>query len=122
MDGIVLALIVIPHIALGVAWVFWGRSPGKFEHPWWQTSLLFAGLLACSLNIIVFWASVNWLRLRQNDLSWWKGRDNFEAVSDFLIVFALVAAICGKGRARLPLLVAAVLGWFIWVTGHLGIL
>jgi hypothetical protein len=33
------------------------------------------------------------------DLFWWKGRDNFEVVSDFLIVFALVASIFGKGRA-----------------------
>jgi hypothetical protein len=121
MDGIVLVLIVIPHIALGVAWVYWGRCPGKFEDPWWQTSLLFAGLLGCSLNIVLFWAYVNWLRLHNTDPSGWKGRDNFEVVSDFLIVFALVAAICEKGRARPPLLVAAVFGWFIWVTGHLGI-
>ena len=116
MDAMVLVLIVTPHIALGVAWVYWGRSPAKFEQPRWQTILLFVGLLACSLNIVVFWVYVNWLRFRQNDRSWWKGRDNFEVVSDCLIVFALAAAIFGKGRARLLLLVAAVLGWFIWVT------
>ena len=122
MDAIALVLIVTPHIALGVAWVFWGRSPVKFKHPRSQTILLFVGLLASSLNIVVFWTYVNWLRFQQNNSSWWKGRDNFEVVSDFLIVFAVLAAIFGKGRARLPLLVAAVMGWFIWVMGHIGIL
>ena len=117
-----MVLIATPHIALGVAWVFWGRSPAKFENPKWQSRLVFAGLLACSLNIVVFWTYVNWMRFQQNNSSWWKGRDNFEVVSDFLVVFAAMAAIFGKGRARLPLLVAAGMGWFIWVVGHIGIL
>ena len=122
IDTIALVLIIAPHIALGGAWVYWGRSPGRFAHPRWQTILLFAGLLACSLNIVVFWTYVNWLRFHQNDLSWWKGRNDFEVVSDFLIVFVLVAAIFGKGRAQLPVLVAGVMGWFIWMIGHVGIL
>jgi hypothetical protein len=53
---------------------------------------------------------------------WWKGRDSVETVSDFLTGFALTAAIFGKGRARLPVAIAAVTGFLLWVTGHVGIL
>jgi hypothetical protein len=39
-----------------------------------------------------------------------------------LIVFALLAAIVGKGRARVLTGCAAVFGYLMWVVGHIGIL
>jgi hypothetical protein len=53
---------------------------------------------------------------------WWKGRDEFELISNFLIGFALLAAVIGKGRGRVALFFAAVTGHLIWVVGHVGIL
>src|SRR5882672_5505197 len=94
----------------------------KISTPRWRTILLFSGLLSCSLNIAIFWVYLIWLNSRQPDLSWWKGRDSFEAVCDFLVGFGLIAAVFGKGRGRLFLGVAAVTGYLLWVTGHIGIL
>jgi len=122
MSAILLLLIIGPHIALGTAWVSWGLSPLRFQPPRWRTILLFSGLLACSLNIAIFWAYVIWLRFHQTDPSWWKGRDNFEGICDFLIGFGLLAAVFGKGRARPPVFIAAVTGFLMWVIGHVGIL
>jgi len=124
MNVILLSLLVAPHLALGIAWAFWARtpSPSRFQPPRWRTILLFSGLLSCSLNIAIFWVYLIWLNSRQPDLSWWKGRDSFEAVCDFLVGFGLIAAVFGKGRGRLFLGVAAVTGYLLWVTGHIGIL
>jgi hypothetical protein len=83
---------------------------------------LFSGLLACSLNIAIFWVYVIWLRSHQTDLNWWKGRDNFEAVCDSLVAIALLAAVFGRGRARSPIFIAAVTGFLMWVIGHVGVL
>ena len=119
---LLLFLIIAPHIAIIIAWVYWARTPLKFQAPRWRTNLLFSGLLACTLNVAIFWMYLIWLRFHQTDLTWWKGRDNFERVSDFLIGLAMLGAILGKGRARLPVFLAAVTGWLVWLGGHVGIL
>jgi hypothetical protein len=122
MGGILLLFIVAPHVALGFSWVFWGKSPIKFQDPKWRSGLLFSGLLACSLNVFVFWSYVIWLRFHETDANWWEGRDRFELVSDLLVGLAILAAIFGKGRARLPVLLAAAFGFLIWIIGHVGVL
>jgi hypothetical protein len=122
MTLIPLILFVCPHIALAVAWFIWARTPAKFQPPKWRSILLFAGLVAVSLNIVNVWAYVIWLNSQGNNLEWWKGRDKFESVSNPLIVFALLAAILGKGRARALTGCAAVFGYLVWVIAHIGIL
>jgi hypothetical protein len=122
LNTVLLSLLVAPHLALAIAWAFWLRSRSRFQSPKWRTTLLFAGLLACSLNIAIFWVYLIWLSFHKAGLSWWKGRDHFEAVCDFLIYLALTSAVFGKGRARLPVAIAAVTGFLLWVTGHIGIL
>ena len=124
MNAILLVLLAAPHIVLGTAWVTWARSPQKFPQPRWRSTLLFSGVLACSLNLCVFWAYVVWLRSHQTDMLWWKGRDEFELVSNFLTGFAVFAVAIGKGREAVAGLVffAAVTGYLIWVVGHVGVL
>jgi hypothetical protein len=124
MTAILLALLVIPHLALAIAWVLWARTrrTSSANAPLWRTRFLLSGLVAASLNIAIFWVYVIWLRAHQQDLSWWKGRDRFEGVADFLVGYAIVAAIFGSSRARMSLAIAAVAGYLLWVTGHIGIL
>ena len=122
LNVILLSLLVAPHLALAIAWVFWVRSPSRFQHPKWRSILLFSGLLAGSLNIAIFWIYLIWLSSHKTDLSWWRGRDIFEGISDFLVCLAFASAVFGKGRARLPVAIAAVAGFLLWVTGHIGIL
>jgi hypothetical protein len=122
MTVIPLVLLICPHLALAVAWIIGARIPAKFQPPRWRSTLLFAGLVAVSLNIVVFWTYVISLNSQGTNLEWWKGRDKFESVADPLIVFALLAAIVGKGRARVLTGCAAVFGYLMWVVGHIGIL
>ena len=84
--------------------------------------LLFSGIVACSLNLCLFWSYVVWLRSHQTDMFWWKGRDEFELVSNLLTGFALFAVVFGTGRGRGAVFFAAVTGYLIWVVGHVGVL
>src|ERR1700693_6568955 len=101
-----LFLVITPHLAIGAAWESWKLCPLKFQPPRWRTVLLFLGPLACPLNIGVFWVYMAWVRFHQTDVCWWKGRDKFEEVSGFLVGFALLTAVFGKGRARPVLSIA----------------
>ncbi|HEY2459420.1 MAG TPA: hypothetical protein VGI16_01365 [Candidatus Acidoferrum sp.] len=105
-----------------MAWVLWGRAPEKFVAPLWRSRFLFLGLVASSLNLVVFWVYVTWLRLHHTDHFWWQVHDRFEFISDCLIGFAILAAVLGKGRGRIAMGCAAVTAYFIWVVGHIGIL
>jgi hypothetical protein len=122
MDAIFLALLIIPHIALGIAWAIWALSPPKFQAPTLRTMILFSGLLACSLNIAIFWVYVVWMNLHRNDPSLWKVSSKVEGACDGLIILAILAATFGKGQARLPILFAAMAGWAIHIVGHIGVL
>jgi len=122
LPAVMLLLIITPHIALGIAWTAWGRSPLKFQAPKVRTTLLFSGLLACSFNVAIFWLHVIWLNLHRRDLSLWNLNGRAERVCDFLNTFAVLASVFGEGRGRLALLAAAIAGWAIWIIGHVGVL
>jgi hypothetical protein len=117
-----LLFLSVPHIALGIAWATWGRWSSKFQAPRLRPIVLFSGLLACSLNLAVFWVFVIWLN-HQTDLpSWWEVRDKVEGVCDLLIGVAILSAVFGRGPARWPVLIAAVAGWTVQIVQHVGIL
>ena len=122
LNAIVLLLLISPHVPLGIAWVAWCRSPLKFQDGSVRRIILFSGLVACSLSIALFWLHVILLNLNRTDPDWWKTSNHIEAFCDVLNVFALVACIIGKGRAQLPLILAVIAAWAIWITGHIGIL
>jgi hypothetical protein len=110
------------HIALGIAWARWWRSPLRSRAPSLRTILMFSGLLACSLSITVFWVNAIWMNVHRADLSLWKLSGTLEEVCDLLNGFAILAGTVGQGRAQLSLLFAAVAAWAMWITGHIGIL
>lgn len=122
MNLVLLVLLAAPHVVMGIAWVLWICFPQRLQEPRWINGLLFSGLLACSLNLAVFWVYVMWLSFHQTDMSWWKGRGKFELVCNFLIGSTLLAAIVGIVRGRVALVFAEVTGYLIWVVGHVGIL
>jgi hypothetical protein len=122
LNAVVFLLLITPHIPLGIAWAIWLRSPFRFPSPRVRTILLFSGLVACSLSIAMFWIHVIWLNLNRTDPFLWKRSAHFETVCDVLNVLALSAGVIGKGRAQLPLILAALAAWAIWVTNHIGIL
>jgi hypothetical protein len=122
LNAVVFLLLISPHVPLGIAWVAWWRSPLKFQGASVRTIMLFSGLVACSVSIALFWVHMIWLNLNRTDLDSWKTSNHIETACDVLNVFALVAGVIGKGRARLPLVFAAMAAWAIWISGHIGIL
>jgi hypothetical protein len=140
LAGTILAALIIPHIILAAAWIAWARpisrratlpsseASAKVSLPQldrtrsFRKSLVLVGLLAASLNIATFWALVIWQNLRPPRQSWWVVRDRVEHVSEFLIGIGICAASFGKGPGRVAAIVAALAGWVVWVTMHIGIL
>jgi hypothetical protein len=121
LTAVMLWLLIPAHIALGFAWTVWASASAKFQTPSVRKTLLFSGLIACSLNITIYWLHVVWLNIH-TDPSSWKLRDEVEEVCNFLIGYAILAGVVGAGRGRLLLVIAAMAGWGIWITGHIGIL
>jgi hypothetical protein len=124
MTIILLSLLILPHLALAVAWVLWARArrTASQNASTWRTRFFLSGLVAASLNIMIFWSYLLWLHFHQADPSWWKARDLFEDIADFLVGYAFVTAIFGSGRGRVFLAIAAATGYLLWVTGHIGVL
>jgi len=114
-------LLLAPHAAIGLAWVFWFRSPPRSEAPKWQNVVLFLGLVSGSLNIVAFWGYVFWLQ-NHNTISAWRVRDLVFAVCEYLIGATIVGGSFGRGRVRVTVCVAGILGFFLWVTTAVGVL
>lgn len=104
-----LLLILPPHLALGIAWVLWICSATRFESL--PASLTFSGLLACTLNIGIFW-----LGLPAHHPS------GTRELAGFLLALGLLTGLFGTGRAQVPVLLAAVTGLLLWIPGGFGIL
>ena len=134
--GAVLSMLIVPHIALAIAWIAWvlptrrlarllspnSAIPRLDRRPSFRTALVFVALLAVSLNVAIYWALVIWQNTSPTSPDWWMVRDRIELVCDFLIAFAILAAGFGKGRGRLAIILAAIVGWAVWITMHIGIL
>lgn len=115
LTGVAVVLVVAPHIPLAIAWITWLRSSFAFPPRRPRAILLFCGLLVCSLSIMVFWSHV----LDNVAATHGGGTEN---ICDVLNTIAVIAGIFGKGRARLPLLLAAMACWVMWLPVHFFVL
>jgi hypothetical protein len=119
--AIYLFILFTPHIAIGLAWIFWSLSPVRFQPPKWRSIAAFLALLAGSLNIVIYWCYIAWLQ-RHFTTESWKGRDFAFNICQFLIGWTIIGALFGKGRVRVTLFIAGILGFFLWVTIAHGVL
>jgi hypothetical protein len=120
MEAIILLLLLLPHVAIGLAWLFWLRSP-RLELPKWRSVPLVLALLSGSLNIVGYWSYVIWLQ-RHYTTDAWKGQDYVFNICQYVIALTIVGGAFGKGRVRLTACVAGLLGFFLWVTTAVGVL
>ena len=115
-------LLVFPHFAVTGAWILWSRSSSNFRASRLRTRLLLSALIACSLNLTLFWLNVIWLHLHQTHPSFLDLGHRAEDISNYLNLFATVVGIVGVGPGRLWVVTAAIMGWGLWITGHIGVL
>ena len=102
-----------PPILLGFTWWDWFYRP-RIQGPKWRIILFFSGLCAGTANFVLWWAWVVWLRFHYNPASW-KVRDWVSDVGLYLLLYAVLAAIGGKGRYRLLLGISGVLALLPWI-------
>jgi uncharacterized membrane protein len=96
----------------------------------WRSNAVLVGLIASSLNTVVFYAWIVWWNVleRQASAEYAKGRD-FASVDSIgivrdtlgnyialpLVCIALISAIPGKGRTRAVVAASAITGFLMWV-------
>ncbi|HEV2424017.1 MAG TPA: hypothetical protein VGZ29_04225 [Terriglobia bacterium] len=116
MAGTLLFVIVF-LASLGAAvfaWVQWFSLGERFQPPKWRSFLAVAGLSAATLEIVVlvlfeaYALIVGSFSYRARTIFIW-GR-----VASYLCVIALLAAVLGKGRIRIPVALSAVATEAIW--------
>jgi len=102
-------------IALAIAWWLWLRYRDARNSSWRATTLL-AGLLCATLNLAIFFVGVPIAHLViWGDTPQWKIFDVSGNIGIFLLCTALVAALIGEGKARIPLALCSLLGIFLWL-------
>jgi hypothetical protein len=108
-----LLAMTVPPILLGIVWWRWFRCRVT-QPPKWRSIFFFSGICSATVNFVLWWAWVVWLRLHHNPESW-KVHDWVSDVGLYLLFYAILAAIVGKGRHRLLLAISSVLALLPWI-------
>jgi hypothetical protein len=100
-------------LIVGWCWLMWMRTPGGSA---WRKWTLFAGLVAVSLNAVVFYAWVLYASGHHySDASWQLGELLGNHLALPLVALAVVGTVAGVGGARLPLACSALMGLLLWI-------
>jgi hypothetical protein len=91
------------------------QNPG-IKPPKWSAILFVTGLCAATANFLLWWTWVVWLQLHY-DAESWKVRDWVSDLGLWLLLFALIAALAGRGKHRVLLGVSSVLAMLPWIPG-----
>lgn len=109
----VYALVFSPSILLTVGWVRWRQCRGS-QH--WRNFVIVWGMAAVSASALCLYGELLYVRLAHLSLA----NENRCAMAGVLAglplsVLATVAALIGKGRARVMLCLAAVCLVVVWM-------
>src|SRR5579859_417689 len=108
-----LALIGTPFSAY-LAWWLWSRRNRSLPNGW-RRGFAMTGLVAASANAAMYYI---WLSCRVvvgGTPLIWRSKDTLGDFAGYLVLLALAGAIAGKGAARTPIVVCALLGFMNWV-------
>jgi|SRR6266481_798038 len=113
LDLLYLIAFGTPPVLLGFTWWGWFHSP-RIQQPKWRMILFFSGLCAGTANFVLWWGWVVWLGFHYNPASW-KVRDRVSDLGLYLLLYAVLASIGGKGRYRFLLGISGVLALLPWI-------
>jgi hypothetical protein len=108
-----LSLIGTP-VSAGCAWWLWSRRNRSASRSW-RASLLIMGLLTASANAFIYYSWLLYRTIAGSTPQVWTLKEIFGNISIWLVPMALVGAMGGKGGARIPIAVCALLGLMNWV-------
>jgi hypothetical protein len=121
VDVILLFLLIVPHAGIGLAWWFYFRSLPGLRLPRWRSVPVLLALVTGSLNLLMYWGWVLWLQRNYTDQAW-RVKESCSGISDWLVVITIAGGLFARGRVRLGVCVAGILGFFLWVTTAIGFL
>jgi hypothetical protein len=103
-------------LVIGVGWGLWLRRDGALSRGWRFRVLLMA-LIAVSANAIVYytWFAYGTMASDTDAVSQWKNTLG-DDIGVPLVLAALAGAIGGKGAARPIVALAALMGFFLWLS------
>lgn len=110
-----LLLLICEPLFLAVAWWLWSRRQ-RADRPAWRSAAMLAGLFCASCNVCVYflWPPLaKYVFMTQSPQSRIFAIDGFIGV--FLVCAALVCAILGIGKSRVPLAICAIVGFVLWL-------
>lgn len=109
----VTALVGMP-ICLATAWWFWLRADGPAKSgP--RSTAAFVGLLAASADALIYYGWIPFILLMHESQTTTKIRHEQRMIGGFLVLAAILLAILGRGKLRIPLAICAILGFFLWI-------
>lgn len=108
-----LALIGTP-VSAGLAWWLWSRRNRSLPHGW-RRRFVMTGLVAASANAAMYYVWLSCRILAGGTPLIWRVKDNLGDFAGYLVLLALAGAIVGKGAARTPIAICALLGFINWV-------
>lgn len=110
----VIVLLLVAVLALR-AWGAWYARPSQREVPRWRASLLFSGLVAVSLGLLMF-VGIAIYAQASGGLGYNFAPATLWARADFLLCLAaLTLAAMGKGRGRGSVMIGALVMLAIWL-------
>ena len=108
-----LALIGTPFSAY-LAWWLWSRRNRSLPNGW-RRGFAMTGLVAASANAAMYYSWLSWRLLPGGTPLIWRAKDTLGDFAGYLVLLALAGATAGKGAARIPIVVCALLGFMNWV-------
>jgi hypothetical protein len=110
-----LAIWIGEPLSLLVAWWLWQRRT-RPDTSTWRSAALFSGLLCASGNVCLYFL---WAPLAKHffmtQTPQWRIFDIDGDIGVFLVGAALICAILGVGKSRVPLAACAILGLLLWL-------
>jgi hypothetical protein len=101
-------------VSASFAWWLWSRRHRSASRGW-RAGLLITGLLAASANAFVYYSWFSYRLLAGSTSQVWTLKEAFGNLCIWLSPLALVGAMGGKGGARIPVAICALLGFMNWV-------
>ena len=105
--------LVTPPIFLAYIWWTRSRAP-HIPTSKWRTIFFLSGLCAGTANFLLFWSWVLWLNTHRSPTVW-KVYDKVSDVGLYLLLYAVIASIAGKGKPRILLAISAILAILPWI-------